>query len=410
MRNPTYEKLENESDYEYGLRLISIKIEEKPDDLDWSDIVELLNLDCHKDSLRKAAAVTDFCGYKVMQYFKDKQVSGANNDDDYLKELGEKKRELIKERRKLATEKIEYNRWLRNDARDELFEEKVIKAIVDNIGKVSLPKIVQQDHSQPRSGVLNIADCHFGKDFKIYGLNNEVINSYSPEIFFDRMDRLLGEVIVYARKENLNNLKVFNLGDSLDGFLRNSQIWTLRYGVIESAIKYGEYMGRWLQALSNEFQVEYYQTCGNHGELRLLDGLKNQHKRENIEIITGNFIRLINKDNPNFRYIDNKTGYIFTQVSGYNIIGIHGEVKDLPSAISEYSNIYDTKIDYLICGHTHFAKYENCGVRRGVIGVGSIMGADDYSMFLRKISDATASFVIFEKGKGKTDEHTFVLN
>ena len=75
MINPKYNKLENETDYEYGLRLISIKVEEKPDDLDWSDIVELLDLDCHKDSLRKAAAVTDFCGYKVMQYYKDKIVS-----------------------------------------------------------------------------------------------------------------------------------------------------------------------------------------------------------------------------------------------------------------------------------------------------------------------------------------------
>ena len=54
MINPKYNKLDNETDYEYGLRLISIKIEEKPDDLDWSDIVELLDLDCHKDSLRKA--------------------------------------------------------------------------------------------------------------------------------------------------------------------------------------------------------------------------------------------------------------------------------------------------------------------------------------------------------------------
>ena len=52
--NPQYKKLESETDYEYGLRLISIKVEEKPDDLDWEDIVKLLNLDCHRDSLRKA--------------------------------------------------------------------------------------------------------------------------------------------------------------------------------------------------------------------------------------------------------------------------------------------------------------------------------------------------------------------
>ena len=32
-------------------------------------------------------------------------------------------------------------------------------------------------------------------------------------------------------------------------------------------------------------------------------------------------------------------------------------------------------------------------------------------VFIRiRSADATASFVIFEEGKGKTDEHTFVLN
>lgn len=411
MINPKYNKLDNETDYEYGLRLISIKIEEKPDDLDWSDIVELLDLDCHKDSLRKAAAVTDYSGYKVMQYFKDKIVS--NNQDDseaYLKELDAKKRELIKERRKLETEKLEYNRWLREDARDDLFEEKVIQAIENNLGQIEQPEILPYFSKRSRSGILNIADCHFGKDFSVYGLNNEVINSYSPEIFYMRMNELLNEVVEYAHKEKIESFKVFNLGDSLDGFLRNSQIWTLRYGVVESAIKFGEYMGKWLQTLSNEFDIEYYQTCGNHGELRLLDGKKNQHRHENIEMITGNIIRLINADNPNFKYIENKSGFIFTEVAGYNVMGIHGEVKNLATAIQEYSDVYDTKIDYLIAGHKHHSEYVNCGVKRGVIGVGSIVGIDDYTLSLRKAADATSSFVIFEKGKGKTDEHTFVLN
>lgn len=411
MINPKYNKLDNETDYEYGLRLISLKVEEKPDDLEWSDIVELLNLDCHKDSLRKAAAVTDYCGYKVIQYYKNKIVSNGQDDSEaYLKELDAKKRELIKERRKLETEKLEYNRWLREDARDDLFEEKIIKAITDSLGEIEQPEILPYYPNQSRSGILNIADCHFGKDFKIYGLNNEVINSYSPEIFYMRMNELLNEVVIYAHKEGLDNFKIFNLGDSLDGFLRNSQIWTLRYGVVESAIKFGEYMGKWLQTLSTEFDIEYHQTCGNHGELRLLDGKKNQHRHENIEMITGNIIRLINADNPNFTYVENKSGFIFTEVAGFNVMGIHGEVKNLSGAIKEYSDIYDTKIDYLVAGHNHFSRYENCGVRKGTIGVGSIVGVDDYSLSLRKSADATSSFVIFEKGKGKTDEHTFVLN
>ena len=365
--NPKYKKLENETDYEYGLRLISIKVEEKPDDLDWEDIVTLLHLDCHRDSLRKAANVTEFSGYKVMQYFKEKMENQSRDDtESYLKELELKKRELIKERAKLHTEKLEYNRWLREDARDDLFEEKVITAI------------------------------------------HETLNS--PEIFFMRMEVLYNEVVDYAHKEKLKGFKVFNLGDSLDGFLRNSQLWTLRYGVPESAVIYGEYMGKWLRRLSDEFDIEYYQTNGNHGELRLLDGKKGEHSHDNIEMVTGSIIRIINEDNPNFRYITNKSGFIFTDIAGYNVIGIHGEVRSLTAAIKDYSDIYDTKIDYLVAGHKHHSEFVNCGVRRGVIGVGSIIGSDDYSMSIRKTADATASFVIFETGKGKVDEHTFVLN
>lgn len=56
-----------------------------PDDLDWEDIVSLLKLDCHRDSLRKAANVTDYSGYKVMQYFKEKLE--LKNCDDSVKNV-----------------------------------------------------------------------------------------------------------------------------------------------------------------------------------------------------------------------------------------------------------------------------------------------------------------------------------
>ena len=45
--NPKYKQLENEDSYEYGLRLIEIKVEQNPSDLEWSDIVDLLGLDVH---------------------------------------------------------------------------------------------------------------------------------------------------------------------------------------------------------------------------------------------------------------------------------------------------------------------------------------------------------------------------
>ena len=49
-----YAKKEYETKIDYLIRLVSIKLEEKPSDLDWQDIVDFTDLDCHYDSLRKA--------------------------------------------------------------------------------------------------------------------------------------------------------------------------------------------------------------------------------------------------------------------------------------------------------------------------------------------------------------------
>lgn len=314
-----------------------------------------------------------------------------------------------KERYKLQAEKNELARWRREDARDELFEEQVIAAINSNLHTTPSPTPITVKRYE-RCGVLCFADMHFGADFKLFGLKDEILNEYSPEIFYERMNRLMGEVIEYINKEDLKYLKVFNLGDSLDGFIRHSQLWNLRYGVVDSAIILGDFMAKWLAELSNYAAIEYYSTNGNHGELRLLDGKKGQHLNENIEKVVNHIISLVNKNNDNFEVIENKSGLIYTDVVGFNVLGIHGEVKDMSEAIREFSETYRSPVDYLVAGHKHHNTYENCGVRKGCIGVGSIIGSDDYSISLRKTSDATASLITFEKEKGKINEHTFILN
>ena len=73
--NPRYERREGEESYEYGLRLIETKIEQKPDDLDWEDIIEATGIDCHRDSLRKAASVTPYSG--LLSHNISKRCHGA---------------------------------------------------------------------------------------------------------------------------------------------------------------------------------------------------------------------------------------------------------------------------------------------------------------------------------------------
>ena len=100
-------------------------------------------------------------------------------------------------------------------------------------------------------------------------------------------------------------------------------------------------------------------------------------------------IEIKNENNPNFSIVKNKTGYIFAEIAGYTHLGIHGEVKDLPQALKDFSDIYDVKIDYIHAGHKHHSTFVNCGYRKGAIGVGSIVGSDDFSMKIKKQADAT---------------------
>lgn len=371
----------------------------------WDDIKEILNRELGYEYTESAYRKK----YQQGQAYVIANEEVFAENESYLESMRQEREKLQRERYKLQTEKLEYNKWLREHARDELFEEKIIESIYNNVGK-NTPVSPIASRRDERCGVLSFADCHFGADFFINGLNGKIINAYNPDIFYERMEKLLGETIDYCKKEDLKTLKIFNLGDSLDGFLRHEQLKNLRYGVIDSAILFADYMSRWLRKLSEHIGVEYYWTDGNHGELRLLDGRKGAHVDDNIEKVVAHIIKIYNEDNPNFEMICNDSGFIFTEAVGYNILGIHGEVKDLKAALKDYADIYDVKIDYLFAGHKHHTTFDNCGVKKGCIGVGSIVGSDNYSFKLRKSADATASLIIFEKNKGKTDEHTFVLN
>lgn len=400
-------KSESESDLQYIWRLCSAK-DSGILDLKWQELADILNKELIDDECEYLGESTYRKKYQQAKAFYD-EVFSKMVSDEYHNKIAEQYRELQKERYKLQTEKLEYNRWLREDARDEMFEEKVIETLIKYSSVTNPPKPIEITHGK-RAGVLCLADCHFGKEYKIYGLFDEVINEYSPEIFYSRMEQIYNETLEQIEKENLTVLHIYNLGDSVEGFIRNSQLWSLRWGVIDSATIFGNYMGDWLRKLSERVSVIYHQTDGNHDELRLLDGKKGQHLCESAGKIVKNCIVLKNEGNRNFKYVENKTGLIFENICGYNILGIHGEVKDLKRAISDFDNIYGTKISYLIAGHKHHAEFEECGVKKGCIGVGSIMGSDDFSMSIRSCANATATFIIFEEGKGKVDEHTYVLN
>ena len=351
---------------------------------------------------------------KTQNYLKgynDAKAELGNADQQLQNMIDENKRlikEVKKEKVKLQTEKLEYARWIREEARDELITEKICESIT-TLPSLKIPQYIQPIHNT-RAYALVFGDEHYGAEFEIKGLFGDVLNAYSPEIFEDRMWNLFNQTVEIIQKENIDTLNVFSMGDFSDGCLRVSQLMKLRYGVVDGTIKYADFICHWLNELTKYTRVKFQMTNGNHTELRMLGQPKGTFTEDNMGKVVSEFIKTRLKDNDNFTFIDNPTGYIYAQLACHTILGIHGEVKNMENAIKEFSKIYNVPIDYLLAGHLHHSRIEEVGINSEVINVPSIVGIDPYSLSLNKTSNASGKLLVFEQCKGKVCEYTLKLN
>lgn len=403
-------KEDNENTNEYIWRMCDYK-DKGLLDLNWEQVGELINKELFgsdEELYRTSSAYRKPYQYAKDFYddvFKKRMYS---DDNEAVKKMDDLKRDIQKERIKLNTTRVEYNKWLRENARDELIVEEICKSI-SNLSPLEKPAYIQNKYST-KEYCLVFGDEHYGTEFELTDLLGNIINSYSPEIFEKRMWDLFYQVIDIIKKEDINILNVYSMGDFSDGCLRVSQLMKLRYGVIDGTIKYANFISNWLNELTKYVRIRFQMTDGNHTELRMLGQPKGTFVEDNMGKIVKEFIKIRLEDNNNFTFIENPTGYIYDNLAGNIILGIHGETRSLEKTLKDLSAIYNTQIKYLFAGHLHHSKLEEIGVNSEVINIPSIIGIDPYALSLNKTSNASAKLFIFEEGKGRTCEYTFKLN
>lgn len=416
MINERYTRKQDEELIDYEVRLVEILKNERPEDLEWSDIKEYIGFEGNKDSLRKAND-SEFGGYKVAKHYQKKIENMALNNvnadiDKVLNELELKKIEVLKERKKVQTVNIELQKLVREQAREELWWENVETTILSM--KPFIVPTLRKIEKVKKDSLLTISDMHYGRECLIRGLDGEIISEYNTEIFKDRMWDLLSQVVDKIEEKKLTHLNIFNLSDCIDGILRVSQLRSLQTGIVDSVLEFSEFMATWLNELSKYINIDYYQCWGNHDELRLLTGKKGDFPHENVNKLIMSFIELRVKDNKNINIHNDNLPFIYTNILGVNIFGYHGEDKNLVESIRWFRSIYKKPIDLIYGGHLHSQSLVTEGIgEQGdaqCIRVSSICGIDDFSMTLHKSGRAGASMFVFDEGKGKTGQEDFWLN
>lgn len=405
-------KRENEDKFEYGLRILEAKCQ-KELDLSWEEIVDLLDLGVHRDTIRKAMAVGEYSGYNIMQYYKQKieDLSNENSDNvinELIFELEQKKNEIKKERIKLSTMRSELNKAIREESRKELFYENLREEIRNN--SLVPPRYVRNEcEYNEKEYVQLIADVHYGSTFNIG------INEYSIDICEERFEQMYSDMYNFVVEKEISHLYVASLGDLIQSILRISDLKLNSISTVEQIYGISHIIASYLNALSEIVDVTYLHTINaNHSELRLL-GSKSGELQEDVELLIGNWIKDLLINNDRVEVIVAEETVMDLQLFDYNIALLHGQnIKNRETFLRDLSLMKGKKYDYVLYGHIHHYTVEtvsmgNTGNTCQMISCPSLVGACAYSKKLLKT--APSGFVVlgFEENKGKTETYEFNL-
>ena len=342
----------------------------------------------------------DYAQYvRWKDYISEKELSDKELDNLTIKKL-----ELQKERNKLSAEKNEVNKWIREQARTENIYEKIEESI-NKLKPIKVPEFKIKNTNNKRSAIIDIADSHFGREGKIMGFENEVLAEYSVDIFKKRMWSLLDSTVHIIEKENLTNVTVLNLGDGIDGLLHMNQLNFQQLGVVDQVMQYSEFMSEWLNALSEYATVDYRSVLGNHAETRPLNSKRSEFAQENMERLIEWYIKTRLESNNRVIVHEAKT-LIYFDMLGTKILCAHGQdERNLESSIKDYMMIYKVPVHIFKTGHLHHLNNKVIGMNglQNIEHIQSpaICGIDDYSVKLKKTSNAGSLITVIEEGYGK---------
>lgn len=328
-------------------------------------------------------------------------------DNDVLKIIIQKEADLKREKEKIRQEKNQLAETYRWQARNELFQEKILNAIekLEPLKSIKSNQIENNfilQNENNNTALLCLSDFHAGSTYEVKGFNNEIINKYNFEIMEDRLHKLSYKII--NDNKNYNKMVIAILGDAFENVLRLSSLMKLREPVLDTVIKFSEFLSHWVVNLQLNLKIPIKVICvgGNHDVQRLL-GEKPSLEEENLMKIVVEFLKLRTQLFENIEIADYSDA-IIENINGSSILFEHGEDKDLTTTINYFENLYHIQIDEIYSGHLHRPENKSIGLStfgdRQINRVGSICGLDPFGKKCRVASTPSAYIAIYtDEGK-----------
>lgn len=367
-----------------------VNMVESGDSRDWGKAVCELNENVHPDTLRKAFNVSDYSGYEVYKFMKDKMNNNFMSDEEIVI-LDTKKDELYKERVKLQDCNREKRKYLREESRIEMLKEYIADRI-EICAPIQFTPCSKTIDGDVEASVL-ISDLHCG------AIVDNVFNYFDSNILQERLEELTGKIISVSNHENVSHLNIEILGDSITGVIHGSTVAEANEDVIDQVLLVSELLSNLiLKVRENIPSVSCYITFGNHG--RVSKGKSDFSNRTNFEKFISTLIKKEIRDSD-VKVFDgaNEDFITYKLKNGSLIVCTHGTNDNPQTAKKNFTELLKEDVYEVHMGHYHEYKVGN-----GTIINGSVMGSDEFAISIRKNSKPTQIMKVYRDGFKATYE------
>lgn len=399
-RTNEYQRFVNEDEFEFVYRICKQK------DVigSWKDVCKILN-----EGLGYEYGESRY--RKMFQSFEKMLRANASMYSDGQKQLEEITNQidnLKKERYKLHALNLSRNRELRQDSRFDLFYEQIARA-ASTIQNPDLRPLAIQNSDKKL--VLGMGDIHYGANFT--SLNN----TYSREICVKRFRTLLSKLISIIEREDISDLDVINVSDTVQGILRYTDLQINEIPIVEAVIEVSRIIATFLNELSAYTRIRYIHVpSANHTQIRPLGSKANEIASEDMEKIIVNYIRDVLKENDRIDVAwQTDDDAVEFKIFDFNCVAIHGhQIKNVSNTVKDLSNLRRRFYDYVFCGHRHSAneiisaegKYHNIEL----LTCPAFIGSDPHSDRCMVGAKPMVKLYEFDRKEGHVSSKNLILN
>lgn len=361
-------------------------------DLDWSEIVEKLGLNCSGDHLRKLSYAYKECS----DYIKEKGLDEISQE--MQDELNKKIIEIKKKTVQLNDLRTEVNRQARIQSRYEQLLE-TVKYACDKASELKpfyqYEVVLPENDSISREGVLLLSDFHYGQVIDNHW------NSYNSMEFNKRCEVIVQRVLEISKVHNVQKVNILGLGDYINGLIHTTTRLSNRESISEQVLQVSEAIATIVYRIAKEVPyVTLSMTDDNHS--RMFANKNENTDKDSFVPFIKEFIKLRIKHLSNVVFIDNfiDSGIVALNICGCTVVGCHGDKDSLKTGISRMTSMLKTNIDYLCMAHYHNCKEDTEGESELIVN-GSFGGTDDYAKNLRLHSKPMQKYMIFSREYGR---------